>query len=120
MNIELEKFLVKKGKEIKAHEWMQYLNDHLPEVTNTLTQESMFIETIFSEIHNEQMYLYWISYQGTPKTLVENSSHEVDIQHMNYWRECIDTNYKSVLMTKELSLFQQPIHDFTTKELTHD
>ena len=39
LQVELERFRVKKGKEAVAQEWMNFLNDHLEEVLQTLPGE---------------------------------------------------------------------------------
>jgi hypothetical protein len=69
---------------------MEFLNEHMEDVLLTLKDEKMYVETIFREQDGEKEYLYWFSVQGEGGTNVEQSQHEVDKKHLEYWYECID------------------------------
>lgn len=73
MHTELTRYKVKKGKEDKAREWMRFLNENIGETLLTLKNERMYVENIFSEVIDGQMYLYWFSYQGDEGQAVERS-----------------------------------------------
>lgn len=90
INVELSKFKVKKGKTKVVDEWMDFLNQHMEQVLLTLKDEKMYIESIFREKDAENEYLYWFSVQGEGGNNVEESQHEVDKRHLEYWYECID------------------------------
>lgn len=47
--IELTRFRIKKGKEEKAQEWMDFLNNHHQDTVATMAGEKMFVETVFKE-----------------------------------------------------------------------
>ena len=56
--IELTRFRIKKGKEEKAQEWMNFLNEHHVDTVKTMAAEKMYVETVFSE-KNEDGYTYF-------------------------------------------------------------
>ena len=45
--IELTRFRIKKGKEAKAQEWMDFLNSHHEDTVATMSGENMYVETVF-------------------------------------------------------------------------
>ena len=44
--VELTRFRIKKGKEIKAQEWMDFLNSHHEDTVATMSGEKMYVETV--------------------------------------------------------------------------
>lgn len=109
MQIECTRFRVKEGKSQKVDEWMKMLNDRMPEVLLTLKDEKMYIETIFRETVNGTEYLYWYSVQGKDGAELEDSNHDVDKKHMQYWEECIDESYQSVDLTPQVMMIPENI-----------
>ncbi|WP_349931253.1 DUF6176 family protein [Glutamicibacter mishrai] len=93
MNIELTRFRVLPGKTEKVNEWMDLLNSSMPAVLETLEQEKMYVETIFSESIDGVEYLYWYSIQGENGAMLQDSNHEIDKAHMEFWKECIDPEF---------------------------
>lgn len=89
MHTELTRYKVKKGKEDRAREWMRFLNENIGETLLTLKNERMYVEDIFSEVIDGQMYLYWFSYQGDEGQAVEESESWIDKKHLEYWDECL-------------------------------
>ena len=97
--IELTRFRIKKGKELRAQEWMDFLNKHYQDTVATMTGEKMYIETVFKEESSDgYTYFYWYSIQGEGGSAVEDSESYIDQKHLEYWEECIDTAYKPVNM----------------------
>lgn len=94
LNTELTRFKVIAGKEVRAEEWLTFLRSNLPLLLLTLEDEKMYVETIFSEIKDNVMYLYWHSIKGEGGSDVKNSLHEVDKKHLEFWKECIDYSFK--------------------------
>ena len=45
--IELTRFRIKKGKEEKTQEWMDFHNSHHEDTVGTMAAENMFVETFF-------------------------------------------------------------------------
>lgn len=111
MNVELTRFKVKPGKSQRVDEWMQLLNDNMKEVLLTLNDEKMYVETIFREIRDGEEYLYWYSVQGEGGVLVENSHHEIDKKHLEFWYECIDEETPSVDMKTEVVMIQDVVKE---------
>ncbi|RDI45557.1 DUF6176 family protein [Falsibacillus pallidus] len=107
MKVELSKFRVKKGKTDKVDEWMKLLNDHMDKVLLTLKDEKMHVETIFREKNESGEYLYWFSIQGEGGSDVEESNHEIDKKHLEFWRECIDENYAEVSITPKVIMIPE-------------
>lgn len=89
LHTELTRYKVKKGKEDRAREWMRFLNENIGETLLTLKNERMYVENIFSEVIDGQMYLYWFSYQGDDAQAVEESESWIDKKHLEYWDECL-------------------------------
>lgn len=103
--IELTRFRIKKGKEEKAQEWMDFLNSYHEDTVKTMAGEQMYVETVFKEKGLDgYMYFYWYSVQGENGNPVEESESYIDKKHLEYWDECIDERYKPVDMTLEESL----------------
>ena len=97
--IELTRFRIKKGKEEKAQEWMDFLNNHHQDTVATMAGEKMFVETVFKEECSDGFtYFYWYSLQGEGGKAVEESDSYIDQKHLEYWNECIDNTYKPVDM----------------------
>ncbi|WP_338206977.1 DUF6176 family protein [Lactobacillus juensis] len=97
--IELTRFRIKKGKELRAQEWMDFLNKHHQDTVATMAGERMYIETVFKEESSDgYTYFYWYSIQGEGGSAVEDSESYIDQKHLGYWEECIDTAYKPVNM----------------------
>ncbi|MED1608540.1 DUF6176 family protein [Bacillus paranthracis] len=111
MNVELTRFKVKQGKSHRVDEWLQFLNDNMKEVLLTLNDEKMYVETIFREIRDGEEHLYWYSVQGEGGALVENSHHEIDKKHLEFWYECIDEEVPSVDMKTEVVMIQDVVKD---------
>jgi hypothetical protein len=109
MKVELSKFRVKEGKSKRVDEWMELLNSHMNEVLLTLKDEKMHVEAIFRERNEEGEFLYWFSVQGEGGILVEESEHEIDKKHLEFWYECIDEEYVSPVMTTEVVMIPEHI-----------
>lgn len=103
--VELTRFRIRKGKEAKAQEWMDFLNEHHTDTVATMTGEKMYVESVFKEKNPDgYTYFYWYSVQGEGGNAVEESESYIDKKHTEYWDECIDTEYKPVDMELEESL----------------
>ena len=102
MQVELTRFRVRKGQEERAVEWMHFLRQNMDAVEQTLAPEKMYVETIFSEVRDGHMYLYWYSAQGQGAQPVEESEHWVDKEHLRFWREVIDPTFPGEDLTMEV------------------
>jgi hypothetical protein len=109
LNVELSKFKVKKGKTEVVDEWMNFLNEHMEQVLLTLKDEKMFVESIFREKDDENEYLYWFSVQGEGGKNVEESQHEIDKKHLEYWYECIDEENPHVDLETKVVMIPEDI-----------
>ena len=49
VQIELTRFRIKKGKEEKAQEWMDFLNSHSEDTVATMKNEKMYVDNVFKE-----------------------------------------------------------------------
>lgn len=114
MNIELTRFKVKEGKTEVVDEWLKFLNGNMKDVLVTLEGERMYVETIFRETLNGDEYLYWYSVQGEGGQDVDESEHWIDKKHLQYWDECIDTNFKPVDLTTEVVMIPEKIRSVMT------
>lgn len=115
--IELTRFRIKKGKETKAQEWMDFLNSHHEDTVETMGAEKMFVETVFAEKASDgYMYFYWYSIQGEDGQAVEDSDNYIDKKHNEYWDECIDETYKPVDMKLEESLIAPNINKIIVRK----
>lgn len=111
-NIELSKFKVKSTKEAhkKVDEWLDFLNKNMESVLLTLVDEKMAVENIFKEkTEDGEIYLYWYSIQGNPVVEVENSNHEVDKKHLEYWNLCIDNKFKQIDLSPKVTMIQENV-----------
>ncbi|MFS0783929.1 DUF6176 family protein [Bacillus sp. 1P06AnD] len=107
--VELTRFRVKQGKSNVVDQWMALLNEHMPEVLLTLKDEKMYVESIFREVAEDAEYLYWYSIQGPGGMAVEESCHEIDKKHLDFWHECIDEEYKPIDMRPEAVMIQEKV-----------
>ncbi|MBK3494003.1 hypothetical protein JFL43_03835 [Viridibacillus sp. YIM B01967] len=112
LSVECTRFRVKKGASEKVTEWLQFLNDHLDDVLVTLEAEKMYVETIFREVLNGEEYLYWYSVRGQGGIDVEESTHWIDIKHLEYWDECIDPTFKPVDLSTEVVMIPNKIQSY--------
>lgn len=109
MKVELTRYRVKQGKSLKVDEWLSFLNQHMEEVLVTLEGEKMYVETIFREYMNEEEYLYWYSVRGQGGVEVDESTHWIDVKHLQYWDECIDATYGSIDLKTEVVMIPQKV-----------
>ena len=108
MKVELTRYRVKPGKSSKVEEWLNFLNENMEDVLVTLEGEKMYVETIFHEILNGEEFLYWYSVRGEGGVNVDDSTHWIDLKHLEYWDECIDERFGSVdLNTKVVMIPKQ-------------
>ena len=49
VRVELTRFRIRKGKEEKAQEWMDFLNSHHEDTVGTMKNEKMYGESVFKE-----------------------------------------------------------------------
>lgn len=109
LTAELSRFKVKQGKMEAVEQWMAFLNEHMDHVLLTLNDEKMFVETIFKEEKDGEAYLYWYSVQREGGIELENSSHEVDKKHMEFWNDCIDSIYNPVDIETKVVMIQEKV-----------
>ncbi len=109
LKVELSKFKVKQGKSSVVDEWMKFLNDNMKHVLLTLNDEKMYVESIFREKQGETEYLYWHSLQGEGGSNVEESAHEIDKKHLEYWYKCIDEEIPHIDMESEVLMVQESV-----------
>lgn len=107
--VELTRFKVKEGKTEAVDQWMKLLNDNMSSVLLTLNDEKMYIETIFREEIEGKEYLYWYSVQGKGGIEVQDSHHDIDKQHLAYWKECIDQDFRPIDLKTEVVMIQENI-----------
>lgn len=116
-HIELIRFRIKKGKEKKAQEWMNFLNEHHVDTVKTMAAEKMYVETVFSEKKEDgYTYFYWYSVQGENGQNVEESESYIDKKHIEYWDECIDSTYHPVNMKVRQSLIAPEIEKIINED----
>lgn len=111
MMIELTRFKVRKGKSTIVDKWLDLLNNNMEDVLLTLENEKMYVETIFREVLDGEEYLYWYSIQGEGGTQVEESDHEIDKKHLEYWDECIDQTYRPVDLQTEVVMIPNHVRN---------
>ncbi len=111
MNIELSKFRVKDGMSDKVDEWLTFLNRHMDQVLLTLDDEKMYVESIFREKTDQGEFLYWFSIQGEGGTEIEQSAHDVDRKHLDYWYECIDEQREPEPITTEVVMIPDRVRN---------
>lgn len=104
MKIELTRFRVKPGKSQRVDEWIKLLNENMPAVLLTLEDERMYVEAIFREEAGEDEFLYWFSIQGEGGTPILQSRHEIDHQHIEFSRECLEPTSKTDMVTEVVML----------------
>lgn len=111
--VEFSRFRVLPGKSARVDAWMQYLRSHLPECLATLEGEKMYVETIFREKTAEgEEFLSWYSIQGQGGTRLDQSEHELDRVHREFWRECIDPTYKRTDLITEVVMVPERIQKY--------
>ena len=110
MQVELTRFRVRKGQEERAVEWMRFLRQNMDAVEQTLAPEKMYVETIFSEVRDEHMYLYWYSVQGQGAQAGEESEQWVDKEHLRFWHEVIDPTFPGEDLTVEVLMMLPDVH----------
>ena len=107
--VEITRFKIKEGKTESVDQWMKLLNDNMSSVLLTLNDEKMYIETIFREEIEGTEYLYWYSVQGKGGMEVQVSQHDIDKQHLAYWNECIDQDFRPIDLKTEVIMIRKNI-----------
>ncbi len=74
MQVELTRFRVRKGQEERAVEWMRFLRQNMDAVEQTLAPEKMYVETIFSEVRDEQCTCTGTAYRVREHNLLKNQN----------------------------------------------
>lgn len=115
ISVELTRFRVKEGKSQKVDEWLKFLNDHIEDTLLTLEGEKMYVETIFRETLDGKEYLYWYSIQGEGGFKVEESESYIDKKHLEYWDECIDSQFKEVDLKTEVVMISKRVSSVITE-----
>ena len=111
MQVELTRFRVLPGKRELVEEWLAFLNENMEGVLLTLEREKMYVETIFYEKLDGEEYLYWYSVQGEEGENVETSDNEIDKKHLEYWKKCIDGQYKPVDLETKVVMIPKKVRD---------
>lgn len=71
--IELTRFRIKKGKEAKAQEWMDFLNEHHADTVATMAGEKMHIESVFKEKIQMDIHIFTgIQFKVKAEMLLKN------------------------------------------------
>ena len=107
----MERFRVRAGKEARAREWIAFLRENPEAFRETLEPERMYVETIFSETVGDALYLWWYTLQGEDGAELSDSTHCLDERHAVYWRECIDPDEPSLLLTPEVHMSPERLED---------
>jgi len=111
MNTEFTIFRVKKGKEERAEEWMREITSRRAECVDTLEREAMYYESVFKANFADRMYLAWYSVQGELHGDVNESEHEIDKLHCEFWNECLDLDWRPVDMEHVVSFAPKSIDE---------
>ena len=93
--IELTRYRILQGKSERVNEWMAMLNRRLDECLATFEREQMYIELIFRESMGGEEFLYWFSIQGEGGESVNTSQHDLDLECLKFWHECMDRTYNA-------------------------
>ncbi len=110
-NIELTRVKVKEGKSHLVDEWMKFLNDNMKDTLLTLEGENMYVETIHREVFRGDEFLYWYSIQGEGGIDVYESESYIDKKHLEYWNECIDSDFKPQDIEPEVIMIPEKVKD---------
>lgn len=103
------RFRVRPGKNDRVNEWMDFLNQNMEAVRQTLEPEQMYVETIFSETLDGVDYLYWYSVQGEQGQDVSESEHWLDEKHLAFWDECIDETFTPQVLTPRVMMLPERV-----------
>jgi hypothetical protein len=85
---------------------MKLLHDNMSSVLLTLNDENQMI--FRKEIEGIE-YLYWYSVQGKGGIEVQDSHHDIDKQHLEYWEECIDNDFRPIDLKTEVIMIQENV-----------
>jgi hypothetical protein len=85
---------------------MKLLHDNMSSVLLTLIDENQMI--FRKEIEGIE-YLYWYSVQGKGGIEVQDSHHDIDKQHLEYWEECIDNDFRPIALKTEVIMIQENV-----------
>ena len=64
---------------------------------------------IQNKLTNENEYLYWYSVRGDDGSDIEESTHWIDLKHLEYWDECIDASFGSVDLKTEVVMIPKKV-----------
>jgi hypothetical protein len=109
MRVKLTRFRICAGKSGRVDQWLQMLNDRMPETLATLQRERMKVEVIFRESVGGEEYLTWFVLQEEGGESVHTSPHEVDRLHLEFWEECIDTRAGAIDAVPQVVMVPQDV-----------
>jgi Family of unknown function (DUF6176) len=89
LQVRLYRFDVNPDGQAELDEWMNFLRARRPEVLATLGREKMYVEAIFRGEGDQASKVYWVTVQGEGGASVDDSPHEVDRKHNEYFRRVI-------------------------------
>ena len=107
--VEMVRFRVIAGQEATAREWLAYLGDHPAQFRETMIPERMQVETILSDEQEGRLHLTWFSVQLPGGASVQDSEHELDRVHLDYWGRCIDPDWGPQRLTPEVFMTSAPV-----------
>ncbi|GEM_PF-2716673 len=96
LRAKLQRFEIVEGKEQRFNEWMDFLRAEREAAVETLENEKMYFEAVFSDTVDGKTYAFWLTFQGEGGKPVESSKHELDKKHLEFWNECIKKNSRKV------------------------
>jgi hypothetical protein len=96
----LQRFEVIEGKHQRFQEWMSFLRDQREAAVETLEGEKTYFEAVFSEKTDGKIYAFWLTFKGEGGKPVEDSKHELDRKHLEFWNECIKKDSRKVFETE--------------------
>lgn len=89
LQVRLYRFDVNPDEGAELDEWLGFLRARRPEVLETLGREKMYVEAIFRGEGDQAGKVYWVTVQGEGGASVDDSPHEVDRKHNEYFRRVI-------------------------------
>ncbi len=100
LKAKLQRFEVIEGKEQRFTEWMNFLRAERAAAVETLEDEKMYFESVFSDKTDGKTYAFWLTFKGEGGKPVESSKHELDKKHLEFWNECIKKGSRKVYETE--------------------
>ena len=100
LQVRLHRMEIRDGKLDLYADWQRFLHAHHDEAVATLAREHMYVEAMFRDVGRDPQTLYWLEVRDDAGARVDDSTAEIDREHLRYMREVLRKDSHTLLETE--------------------